>query len=106
MSVDQRLREAFRTDDDWIPDVSLAEVRDSARRATARRRTVLVAAAAVVLVGGVGIAATRDGSDGSPDPAVPSPSPSTSSAEAPLAVVGSWVSVPLTERRGGGGPGG
>ena len=25
--IDQRLREAFHADDDWIPDVSLADVR-------------------------------------------------------------------------------
>jgi len=102
MSVDQRLREAFHADDVWIPDVSLSEVRDTARRTTARRRTALAAAAAVVLVGAVAVAATRGDPEDGADPALPSPSPSSSSSsssEAPLAVVGSWVSVPLTERR-------
>ncbi len=100
-TLDQRLREAFHSDDDWIPDVSLAEVRSEARRTTARRRTALAAAAAVVLVGGAAVAVTRGGADDGADPVAPSPTPSStpSASEAPLAVVGSWVSVPLTEPR-------
>jgi len=100
--IDQRLREAFHADDDWIPDVSLTDVRATARRSAARRRTALAAAAAVVLAGGVAVAVTRGAPEGGADPAIPAPSPSSpssSTSEAPLAVVGSWVSVPLTERR-------
>ncbi len=74
-TLDQRLREAFHADDDWIPDVSLADVRSEARRTTARRRTALAAAAAVVLVGGAAVAVTRGGADDGADPVAPSPSP-------------------------------
>jgi hypothetical protein len=97
--IDQRLREAFHAEDEWIPDVSLTDVRSSAQRSTVRRRAALAAAAAVVLAGGVAVAVTRGGPESGADPAIPAPSPSSSTSEAPLAVVGSWVSVPLTERR-------
>lgn len=95
-TLDQRLRDAFQADDDWIPDVSLAEVHRAARRTTARRRTALAAAAAVALVGGAAVAVSRGGAGDGAEPVAPSP---TSTATVRPAVEGSWVSEPLTEAR-------
>jgi hypothetical protein len=94
--LDQRLREAFGADDDWIPDIVLADVRAEARRTTGRRRVALAAAAAVVLTGGVTVTMSRGGGSDGADPVAPVP---TSSPSVRSAVEGSWVSEPLTEAR-------
>jgi len=102
MSVDQRLREAFHADDDWVPEVALSTVQHTARRESARRRAALAVAAAVVLAAGAVVATTRiaSTSDGI-DPADPSPTSSATPAptDAPLAFEDTWVSAPLTESR-------
>jgi hypothetical protein len=99
--LDQRLRDAFGADDDWIPDLSLADVRGEARRTTARRRTAL-AAAAVVLVGGVAVAANVD-VGGRADSARPaptsSPAPSPSSPTPEQSIEGAWLTPPLSARQ-------
>ena len=91
--LDERLREAFAADDDWLPDVDLGSVRSAARRSTTRRATALAAAAALV-VGGTAFALTRGDSEGVGPVAPPTSTPSAA-VEAP-SIEGEWTSGPVT----------
>lgn len=93
MSLDERLRDAYRADDGWAPGASLVTIRAEARR-RGRRRGLIAAAAAVVLAAGLGVAVSRAGDD--PTPAPPAPAVTEGAASA---VEGQWSSAPLTRAR-------
>lgn len=106
MSVDERLRDAFRSSDEThqsrVTD-ALTTVRAKARTRTLRDRSLLGAAAAAVTVGAL-VVALNGGSDSQtlypvgPSLTTPSPTPaiSASTADALSALRGLWRTAPLT----------